>query len=139
MRVAVRFVTFHNAFQPRHAIPTTKLRFVAENARNDLIIGHDAQFSEQICVSCKYKYNTKKTENALIAASASVFPSLVWSVTALPRHQGTVQRHHGTIQRLYSRNSHDRTTSDQTTSDRTLKGRTGEPLTGHSRVAPDNL
>ena len=80
--------------QPRRAIPTTKLRFVAENARNDLIIRHDAQFSEQISVSCKYKY--KKTENAIIAASASVFPSLVWSATALPRHQGTMQRHQGT-------------------------------------------
>ena len=43
----------HN--RTRRAIPTTKLRIVAENARNALIIGHDAQFSEQICVSCKYK------------------------------------------------------------------------------------
>jgi len=101
----------HN--QPRRAIPTIKLRVVAESARNDLIIGHDAQFSEQICVSCKYKY--KKTKNALTAASAPVFPSLVWSVTALPRHQGTMKRDQGTIQRLYSRNSPDRTTSDQIT------------------------
>ena len=137
MRVAVRFVTFHNAFQPRHAIPTTKLRFVAENARNDLIIGHDAQFSEQICVSCKYKYNTKKTENALIAASASVFPSLVWSVTALPRHQGTMQRHHGTKELCKDTTALSKDSIPETPM--TGQPLTRQPLTGHSRVAPENL
>ncbi len=94
---------------------------MAESARNGLIIGHDAQFSEQICVSCKYKY--KKTENALLAASAPVFLSLVWSVTALSRHQGTMQRHHGTKELC-----------KDTIPETPLTGQplTGQPLTGHS-------